>query len=57
MKTLIAAFAAVLLAACSEIPQDGPKPFADASETKSHVDAKTLAQRTDTQDEYIRMKE
>ena len=65
MKMLIAALASLLLAACSELPQDGVKPFAGEGDAKSYADAKfkgdkrlfekTLAERADTQNEYLRM--
>ena len=57
MKLLVAAFALVLVAACSEIPQDAHKSFAGESEMKGHADATALAKRTETQNEYLRMKE
>ena len=51
------------IAGCGEIPQDGPKPFVGAEETKSYAGAmfngdkalyeRTLAQRADTQNEYL----
>ena len=65
MKIFIAFAASVLLAACSEIPQDGVKPFAGEKETKSYAGAvfngdkaryeKALAERADTQNEYLRV--
>ena len=64
MKTLIAVTALVLLAACHEIPQDAAKSFAGERETKPYTGAKfngdkalyekTLAERADTQNEYLR---
>jgi hypothetical protein len=67
MKAVIAAAATVLLAACSEIPQDAPKPFAGEEETKSYAGGefdgdkalyeKTLAKRAATQNEYLRIPE
>jgi hypothetical protein len=55
------------LAACGEIPQDAPKPFVEANETRPYAGAtfngeraryeKALAERTDTQDDYRRIKE
>jgi hypothetical protein len=50
--TLIAAVA-LALAGCEEIPQDAPKPFAGKEETRSH--AGDLAERAQTQNEYLRM--
>ena len=59
----LAAACAFALAACGELPQDGPKPFAGYDETRSYAseqfkgDAalyeRTLAERTRTQDEYL----
>lgn len=53
----------MLFAACSEIPQDAPKPFAGKDETRSYAGApfngdrvkyeKALAERADTQNEYL----
>jgi hypothetical protein len=67
MKAFTATAAAVLLAACSEIPQDARKPFAGEEETKSYAGGKfegdkalyekALAKRADTQNEYLRMPE
>ena len=64
MRTLIAATALALLAACHEIPQDAAKSFAGEKETKPYTGAKfngdkalyekTLAERSDTQNEYLR---
>jgi hypothetical protein len=56
--------AALALAACHEIPQDARKSFAGEAETKAYTGArfngdralyeKTLAERADTQNEYLR---
>ena len=56
-------FAALALAACGELPQDGPKPFAGKDEVRSHAGApfngdramyeRALAERADTQNEYL----
>lgn len=64
-KTFIALAAMALAAACGEIPQDAPKPFAGERETRPYADAKfngdkalyekTLAERADTQNEYLRL--
>jgi hypothetical protein len=58
---------AALLAACGEISQDGPKPFAGPDETRSYAGEpfngdralydRSLAERTRTQDEYLEMGE
>ena len=63
-SALAAAAAALALAACHEIPQDAAKSFAGKRETKLYVGAKfngdralyekTLAERADTQNEYLR---
>ena len=47
------AIAALLLAACNEIPQDAPKPYAGKEDTKAY-DEKTLAERANHQNEYLR---
>jgi hypothetical protein len=57
--------AALALAACGEIPQDGPKPFAGPEETRSYAGEpfagdralyeRNLVERTRTQDEYFTM--
>jgi hypothetical protein len=64
MKLLIAAAAAVLLAACGEIPQDQPKPYAGKEDTKPYAGdtfkgdkqkfEQTLAKRANYQNEYSR---
>jgi hypothetical protein len=53
MKMLAMLVAAALAAACSEIPQDARKPFADAQETKAA--ASSLEARAAVQDEYPRV--
>lgn len=60
---LAAIAAAFALAACNELPQDGPKPFAAEDETRSYAGAvfdgdpalyeKALADRTKTQNDYL----
>ena len=60
----IAAAAAFALAACHEIPQDAPKPYAGKEDTKAYAGdlfkgdkdkyEKALAERAQTQNEYIR---
>ena len=52
MRILIAALAGLAMAACGELPQDGPKPFVAAKEFKT--DGAALAERTAHQDEYPR---
>jgi len=61
---LMAAIAAFALAACHEIPQDAAKPYAGKEDTKAYAGdlfkgdkdkyEKALAQRAQTQNEYIR---
>jgi hypothetical protein len=56
--------AALLLAACHEIPQDAAKPFAGTEDVKPYIGGmfkgdrdlfeKTLEERAKTQDEYLR---
>ena len=56
--------AALLLAACHEIPQDAPKPYAGKEDTKAYAGdrfkgdkanyEKTLAERANHQNEYLR---
>ena len=58
------AAAALALAACHEIPQDAPKPYAGKDDTKAYAGdlfkgdkdkyEKALAQRAQTQNEYNR---
>ena len=65
MKTSMAVAAWALVAACGEIPQDSAKSFAGDKETKLHSAAtfkgdkalyeKTLAERANHQDEYLRL--
>ena len=63
----ILALAALLgLAACHEIPQDAPKPYAGKEDTKAYAGdtfkgdkakyEQTLAKRADYQNEYARAK-
>ena len=62
MRALIAGGALIALAACGEIPQDAPKPYAGKEDTKAYAgDAfkgdkakweATLAERTASQNEY-----
>lgn len=64
MKALIVVAAGLALAACGEIPQDAPKPYAGKEDTKAYAsDAfkgdkakyeSTLAKRADFQNEYVR---
>ena len=53
MRISAALAAAAAMTACNELPQDGPKPFAGAEETRSHEAA--LSGRAMTQDEYPAM--
>ena len=66
MKTLIATCAAAfVLAACHEIPQDAPKPYAGKEDVKPYAGdmfkgdkakfEQTLADRSHYQNEYLRM--
>jgi len=55
---------ALVLAACGEIPQDAPKPYAGKEDTKAYAGdtfkgdkakyEQTLAKRADFQNEYVR---
>ena len=61
---LLATAAALALAACHEIPQDAPKPYAGKADTAAYSSdlfkgdkdkyEKALAQRAQTQNEYNR---
>jgi hypothetical protein len=63
MKLLIA-IAGVALAACGEIPQDAPKPYAGKEDTQAYAGdlfkgdkqkyEQAMAKRADYQNEYIR---
>ena len=63
-KAAIAISALLVLAACGEIPQDAPKPYAGKEDTKAYAGdtfkgdkakyEQTLAKRADYQNEYIR---
>ena len=67
MRILVAVTFAAGLAACSEIPQDAPKPFVAENERKPYAGAafngekaqyeKALAERAETQNDYLRIKE
>jgi hypothetical protein len=56
--------AALLAAACNEVPQDAAKPYAGKEDTKAYAGdvfkgdkdkyEKALAQRAQTQNEYLR---
>ncbi len=64
MKAALLFAAAMVLAACHEIPQDAAKPYAGKEDTKAYAGdlfkgdkdkyEKALAQRAQTQNEYIR---
>ena len=55
MRALAAIAMAFGLAACGELPQDGPKPFVEAK-ARAPLDGNALAERTATQDDYRRIK-
>jgi hypothetical protein len=64
MRTFALSVAALLLAACNEIPQDAPKPYAGKEDTKAYASDRfkgdkqkyetTLADRANYQNEYLR---
>ena len=64
MRALTFVAAAALLAACHEIPQDAPKPYAGKEDVKPYAGdmfkgdkakfEQALAQRSDYQNEYLR---
>jgi hypothetical protein len=64
MKLIIALAAAAMLAACGEIPQDAPKPYAGKEDTKAYAGdmfkgdkqkyEQALAKRANFQNEYSR---
>lgn len=64
MRPVLWVAAGLALAACNEIPQDAPKPYAGKEDTKPYAsDAfkgdkakyeKTLADRANYQNEYLR---
>ena len=64
MKILYALMAAGVLAACNEIPQDAPKPYAGKADTAPYSTDRfkgdkrayeaTLAERANYQNEYLR---
>ena len=65
MRTVLAvALAGLALAACNEIPQDAPKPYAGKEDTKAYAGDRfkgdkavyetTLAERANYQNEYLR---
>ena len=63
-RALLAVAAGLLLAACDEIPQDAVKPYAGKEDHKPYAGdvfkgdkakyEKTLAERADFQNEYVR---
>ena len=63
-KALLAVAAGLVLAACDEIPQDAVKPYAGKEDHKPYAGdvfkgdkakyEKTLAERADFQNEYVR---
>jgi len=64
MRRAAVVIAGIALAACGEIPQDAPKPYAGKEDTKAYAGDKfkgdkqkyeqTLAKRADYQNEYSR---
>jgi hypothetical protein len=66
-RALLALGVAGALAACHEIPQDAPKPYAGKDDTKAYAGdlfkgdkqryEQTLAKRADFQNEYLRTKD
>ena len=64
MRILVAVTIAAGLAACGEIPQDAPKPYAGKEDTKAYAGDtfkgdkakydQTLAKRANYQNEYAR---
>ena len=67
MRALLAVGLAVALAACGEIPQDTPKPYAGKEDTKPYAGdmfkgdkakyEQALAKRADYQNDYIRSRD
>ncbi|MGE5093506.1 MAG: hypothetical protein ACM3SO_00100 [Betaproteobacteria bacterium] len=67
MSKLAMFAAALLLAACHEIPQDAPKPYAGKEDTKAYAGdlfkgdkakyEQALAKRADYENEYLRTKD
>ncbi len=63
MRTILV-LAGLLAAACGEIPQDAPKPYAGKEDTKAYASdtfkgdkakyEQTLAKRAEYQNEYVR---
>ena len=61
---LLVAAAGLAVAACGEIPQDAPKPYAGKEDTKAYAGdmfkgdkakyESTLAKRADYQNDYVR---
>ena len=64
MRPVLLLAAGLALAACNEIPQDAPKPYAGKEDTKAYAGdvfkgdkqkyEKTLADRANYQNEYVR---
>jgi hypothetical protein len=64
MSKLVMLAAAVMLAACHEIPQDAAKPYAGKEDTKAYAGdlfkgdkakyEEALAKRADYENEYVR---
>ena len=67
MSKLALLAAAVMLAACHEIPQDAPKPYAGKEDTKAYAGdlfkgdkakyEQALAERANYENEYVRTKD
>ena len=64
MSRVLVLIAGIALAACHEIPQDAPKPYAGKEDTKAYAGdmfkgdkqkyEQALAKRADYQNEYLR---
>ena len=64
MRTLTLAAVAIFAAACNEIPQYAPKPYAGKEDTKAYASDRfkgdkakyeqAMAKRADYQNEYVR---
>ena len=67
MKTLALLGAALLVAACHEIPQDAPKPYAGKEDTQAYAGdlfkgdkakyEQALVKRSEYENEYLRTKD
>ena len=64
LRAIAISAAVLMVAACNEIPQDAPKPYAGKEDTKAYAGdrfkgdkasyEKTLAERANYQNEYVR---